>query len=337
MLASCLYRCALLLLLVCPLSVQAAKLAEFDASYLNLSGLPFDPQTDWGWSSRFLDEQGNLNSGVVQDGNTGRNAWQVSANSQSSLNPFFVYAPAPPVLDEIAQTGSRLSATIRLVEPSGGQGGAGVGTYMNDRSYLVRFDLDSTGALLATLDGDPTSPHQLTPSGQGTADYHGVQLRFAPDGGLSAELWFDGQPVVQNWDGTPIVHPATVQWGVAPLTQGVMNYSYVLYESGPFKTNPSADFNRDGVVDLADYTRWRDKLGRPVTPFSFFDPSGNGLVDADDYSIWKSSTGQPSASLPSANLPASRTAVPEPSTLALALAGLAGWALRRTHRAKKQV
>jgi hypothetical protein len=51
------------------------------------------------------------------------------------------------------------------------------------------------------------------------------------------------------------------------------------------------DFNRDGVVDSADYTVWRDSLGT-ITLNTRADGDGNGVVDQNDYNIWKSHYGE---------------------------------------------
>jgi hypothetical protein len=49
----------------------------------------------------------------------------------------------------------------------------------------------------------------------------------------------------------------------------------------------SGDFNRDGVVDAADYTVWRDTLGTPTLRGELADANGNAVVDADDYLWWR--------------------------------------------------
>ncbi len=54
---------------------------------------------------------------------------------------------------------------------------------------------------------------------------------------------------------------------------------------------PRGDFNSDGVVNLADYTIWRNNLGAPTEdPIS---NHGNGVdgVDAGDYQVWKDNFG----------------------------------------------
>ena len=51
------------------------------------------------------------------------------------------------------------------------------------------------------------------------------------------------------------------------------------------------DYNRDGRVDAADYTAWRDNLGANIPPLTGADGDGDGLVGATDYQVWKSHYG----------------------------------------------
>lgn len=55
----------------------------------------------------------------------------------------------------------------------------------------------------------------------------------------------------------------------------------------------SGDYNRDLVVDAADYSVWRDALGASgVMPYFGADGVGDGTVDQDDYLVWKSNFGR---------------------------------------------
>lgn len=74
----------------------------------------------------------------------------------------------------------------------------------------------------------------------------------------------------------------------------------------------AGDFNGDGMVDVADYTVWRDNLG--AGDESSLNGAGDGLngVDIEDYNLWKTNFGLPAATLSS---------VPEPGALSLLLAG----------------
>lgn len=79
------------------------------------------------------------------------------------------------------------------------------------------------------------------------------------------------------------------------------------------------DYNQDGLVDLADYTVWRNHLGSPLWQA---DGNGSGVVDAGDYDIWKMHFGDNGALFGVGS-----AAVPEPGTLALLAwaGGLIGW------------
>ena len=75
------------------------------------------------------------------------------------------------------------------------------------------------------------------------------------------------------------------------------------------------DFNRDEVVDLADYTVWRNTLGATGTGL-LADSNGDLVVDIADYQLWKDNFGN-SLAAPAV------LSVPEPAPLGLlAIAGL---------------
>lgn len=78
------------------------------------------------------------------------------------------------------------------------------------------------------------------------------------------------------------------------------------------------DYDLNGVVDAADYARWRTTFGNTVSPAgTLADGNGNGKVDAADYVVWRDNLG---ASVASGSA-LSSSVVPEPTTLALVLAG----------------
>ena len=72
----------------------------------------------------------------------------------------------------------------------------------------------------------------------------------------------------------------------------------------------AGDFNRDGRVDAADYTVWRDSLGT-VVGTSTADANGDGFVDHLDFDIWRRSFGASTMASLNAEL------VPEPQTALL--------------------
>src|SRR5262245_7579085 len=86
------------------------------------------------------------------------------------------------------------------------------------------------------------------------------------------------------------------------------------------------DYNRDGVVDTADYTVWRNSNGSTTQLAA--DGNGNGRIDDGDYSIWKSRFG---ASSGAGQVLFSQ--VPEPGTSVLVFAVLGRLMLCRRRRA----
>ncbi|MGL4514261.1 MAG: dockerin type I repeat-containing protein [Lacipirellulaceae bacterium] len=66
------------------------------------------------------------------------------------------------------------------------------------------------------------------------------------------------------------------------------------------------DYNRDGRVNAADYTVWRDSLGS--TSNLAADGNGSGSIDSGDYTVWVSNYGSGAGSA---------TAVPEPVSVVL--------------------
>lgn len=95
-------------------------------------------------------------------------------------------------------------------------------------------------------------------------------------------------------------------------------YSLDVTDVGSITVFLSGDFNRDGSVDAADYTVWRDSEGDNVAAYAAADGDGDGTIDADDLLVWQGQYGATIGSLGSA-----ATAAPEAA--AFSLAGLAGW------------
>lgn len=92
------------------------------------------------------------------------------------------------------------------------------------------------------------------------------------------------------------------------------------------------DFNNDGLVNIADYTVWRDNLG--AANETAINNNGNriGGVTSADYAIWKANFGQSSSAISSFT----RTAtIPEPSSWML-ITLLLGSAFLGTTRFTKQ-
>jgi hypothetical protein len=93
----------------------------------------------------------------------------------------------------------------------------------------------------------------------------------------------------------------------------------------------SADYNRNGTVDAADYVLWRKTQNTTASPAgSGADGNVDGTVNGLDYTLWASHFGNPLGSGAGGGL--STATVPEPTTCALLTIGaLLILALRRSN------
>jgi hypothetical protein len=83
------------------------------------------------------------------------------------------------------------------------------------------------------------------------------------------------------------------------------------------------DYDINGTVNTADYTAWKQAFGSTVaTAGNGADGNANGKVDAADYTVWRDHLGA-SLFTGSGSGALSGSVVPEPSTLAQALFGVA--------------
>ncbi len=141
-----------------------------------------------------------------------------------------------------------------------------------------------------------------------------------PDGDYN----FDGVVNLSDYTLWRDTLGSTSQVGADGNGNGVVDAAdYGVWSSSLGQSSTSlGDYNRDGLVNLADYSVWRDSMGS-VTNLAA-DGNGNDIVDSGDYTVWKANFGN--ATVASAGSLASKLAVPEPSSLWLALAAL--WLLR---------
>jgi len=91
------------------------------------------------------------------------------------------------------------------------------------------------------------------------------------------------------------------------------------------------DFNRNGVVDVADYAVWRDSLGMMGSGLAA-DGNGDQKVNQFDYEIWKANFG---TTADQGESPGRSASVPESSTvLLIVVGGLIAAAVCRTRSAE---
>jgi hypothetical protein len=78
------------------------------------------------------------------------------------------------------------------------------------------------------------------------------------------------------------------------------------------------DFNRDGLVDTADFVIFEKSAGQSVAPYSSADANGDTLINSDDYNIWRAHFG---TSIPGPGSGASANVPEPPAILVLVLTG----------------
>lgn len=71
----------------------------------------------------------------------------------------------------------------------------------------------------------------------------------------------------------------------------VLTRGFVRFEQTELPLQPG-DYNGDYLVDIADYTVWRDNLGANLESFEGADGNANGTVDVADYHLWKRHYGE---------------------------------------------
>lgn len=129
------------------------------------------------------------------------------------------------------------------------------------------------------------------------------------------DVWLDG---VRIWElDIPFRHdfvdPASAFFGISGSSNGAISSAYFdnieVWDLSARPDSVPGDYNRDGHVNIADYTVWRDQLGTTVALIGDgADGNLNGVIDAGDYTVWKESFGQTSSD---ASLAAST--IPEPA------------------------
>jgi hypothetical protein len=95
-----------------------------------------------------------------------------------------------------------------------------------------------------------------------------------------------------------------------------VNSNSITFSQNPISVIPSnGDFNRNDLVDAADYVIWRRSLGQNVSIGSGADGNNNGRIDTGDLAVWREHFGQSVSHTGSGQ----GAAVPEPSTTLMLL------------------
>jgi hypothetical protein len=153
---------------------------------------------------------------------------------------------------------------------------------------------------------------------------------------LATDIWHWGMPGTgtDGWDMGLVADLAPNNSGAD--SQNISSTQWLQSFLGT-ATLPSlpGDFDRNGVVDSADYVFWRKNIGKHVVQYNAADGNGNGIIDQFDFDIWRAHFNSPPSSGTSA-------AIPEPATIwALVVAGgtsvLLSFSRRKTRTSRPDV
>jgi hypothetical protein len=189
----------------------------------------------------------------------------------------------------------------------------------------VAFDLVNAGGMLAP--GQSIGQTQVT----GNLDLVSgmLQIELASDtqfdtvvvtgalalgGSLDVVLLGDYSPESGSWQ---IATAGSFDGAFASVTDGfyVQQVGTALMLMVGAAPALAGDYNGNGVVDAADYTFWRDRLGQNVTLPNSDPMDDDGVVTQAEYTFWKSRFG---ATLGAGSGQIDASAVPEPASLVLA-------------------
>ena len=152
----------------------------------------------------------------------------------------------------------------------------------------------------------------------GGANFLGEEVLVIADGATAEDAWASHE-ILGVAPASAVEARVSFVFSQPSNAGGAVHLDAVTLQANPFALE--GDFNGDGVVDAADYTRWRDNFGAPDE--SSINWNGNGVdgVDRFDYATWYNNFG--------AVLTPEATAIPEPSGVLLITILGAGLCLRR--------
>lgn len=96
---------------------------------------------------------------------------------------------------------------------------------------------------------------------------------------------------------------------------GFMVFDNVRVYEGFLSAPKPGDYDGNGFVEAADYTKWKSTFGSSVIPGTEADGNGNGVIDAADYTVWRDNFGTSGSG-------ALASLTPEPNSLCLAACAL---------------
>jgi hypothetical protein len=258
----------------------------------------------------------------------------LNVGSEMAIGPAYAFGPQGPSMEDltfdyISTSGEVVRGLVQYegpvnnmllrVDPETGEGAISNLSPLYNPADLKGYSiLSASGALLANTWSSFT------------------------DSGDAGEGWREANPSANALselnllDSTPFPTNTIIPIGTIFDTDGLRDLAFefidangavqqgtVEYDEIPVVPGLPADFDGNGEVDLVDFNTLKDNFGIVNAMKSQGDADGDGDVDLVDFNVLKDTFGQSGAA-----------AVPEPSTIALALMGLVGmFFARRRSRA----
>lgn len=294
------------------------------------------------WNS--LDDQNVGGPNVWQEASPNNNALnELVANGTSNLsvgstavslgNPY-AFAPAafgqsPDIRFEYATaggdlrqgvvkyTGSKAFNNLLLtVDPSTGD--ARLQNSSNFPINLVGYSILSNSGSLQPGNADWSSLQDQGVSGWQEAAPTANALSELVGSGTLALALSPGQSYMLGdlFDNVNGIRDLTLEFALAG--DATARIGAVAYDT--ISASVLGDYNSNGIVDAADYTLWRDRLGGPAGSLANRNPGNSGVINQSDYTYWKSRFGATSgAGATGAGL--AGASVPEPASCSILVAG----------------
>lgn len=164
-------------------------------------------------------------------------------------------------------------------------------------------------------------------SGLGLSVTAGDKLAFglkkAPDSGIHIMPFDGGNPYAGGNTFSRNLGPPILAW----VAQPTADFGFRTYVDVEAATELFGDYNDDGTIDAVDYTVWRNTLESGGSLLHDATPES---VAVEDYDYWKAHYGESSPG-------SGGLAVPEPTSLLLAVAGIIANAISRRRSPKPTI
>lgn len=194
-------------------------------------------------------------------------AGNLAYSSGGSLAASDIFRASTEVSPGVVEDRNKVTAEYSLIGDAASSGGiahdgtnSGNGNIVGNNG-VGTIDIDTVLVPSLAFNGGSTRTHALVPGSPAldAGDPHAV-------------VGVDGVPF-HDQRGEPYVRISGNRIDIG---------AFELQVSSPLLPG---DYNRNGIVDAADYTIWKDQFGSTTNLAA--DGNNNGIVDAADYSVWK--------------------------------------------------